>query len=197
VPLWVLGLAAATLVIGIAVVNTLRGPSAAPPDYAVGQPGVGQEAPDFALPTADGGMFRLSGQRGKMTLLFFHEGLGCAPCWQQVIDLQHDLSSFRALGVGEIVPISVDPLTAQAQHARQNGVTLPVLADENRSISRSYGALSYGMMGGMLPGHTFVLVGPDGSILWRADYGGPPNFTMYVPDNTLLAELQRVINPRA
>ncbi len=194
VPVWAIGLVAAAVVVGVAAANSLRGTSAATPDYAVGQPGVGQLAPDFTLPNANGAMFQLSGQRGKTILLFFHEGLGCAPCWQQVIDLQHDLANFRTLGVDEIVPISVDPLAAQAQHAQQNGVTLPVLADESRSVSRTYDALSYGMMGGQLPGHTFILVGPDGTIRWRADYGGPPNFTMYVPDQALLAELRRVIN---
>ena len=35
-----------------------------------------------------------------------------------------------------------------------------------------------------------VLVGPDGVIQWRADYGGPPNFTMYVPGSQLLDDLR-------
>jgi hypothetical protein len=45
---------------------------------------------------------------------------------------------------------------------------------------------------GATPGHAFILVGPDGVIRWRADYGEPPNFTMYVPNGTLLAELRSV-----
>ena len=68
-----------------------------------------------------------------------------------------------------------------------------MLADTDLAVSRLYDALSYGMMGGTRPGHTFILVGPDGDIRWRADSGGPPDFTMYVPTATVLAELRRAI----
>ncbi len=39
----------------------------------------------------------------------------------------------------------------------------------------------FGMMGDSRDGHSLVLIGPDGEILWRADYGGAPNYTMFVP----------------
>ena len=195
IPIWALGLGVllAIAVIGFATLNSLSG-AAAPTGYDVGNPGVGQKAPDFELPAASGGQYRLSAQRGKDVLLYFHEGLGCAPCWQQVFDIQKDMARFRELGVSQVVAISVDPLAAQALHAQANGVTLPVLADEDRSVSRAYDALSYGMMRGATPGHTFILVGPDGRIRWRADYGGPPRFTMYVADDTILAQLRSVLS---
>ena len=195
VPVWTIGFGVllAIAVIGLATLNSLSG-AAAPAGYDVGNPGVGQKAPDFELRAASGGQYRLSAQRGKNVLLYFHEGLGCAPCWQQVFDIQKDLARFREVGVNQVVAISIDPLAAQAQHAQANGVTLPVLADEDRSVSRAYDALSYGMMRGATPGHTFILVGPDGTIRWRADYGGPPRFTMYVPDDTLLAQLRTVLD---
>ena len=47
------------------------------------------------------------------------------------------------------------------------------------------------MMGTSRDGHTFILVGPDGVIRWRADYGGPPNYTMYLPVDALLADIQQ------
>lgn len=194
-PAWGLGLAALALaaVVAVAAINSLSGAANQPVAYDVGAPGVGQAAPDFELPSATGGSYRLSAQRGRDVLLYFHEGLGCAPCWQQVFDIQKDLERFTAVGVDQVVAISIDPLAAQAEHAQLNGVTLPVLADTDRSVSRAYDALSYGMMGGATPGHTFILVGPDGMIRWRADYGGPPKFTMYVANDTLLSELRRVI----
>lgn len=196
VPGWGLGLAtlAVVAVAGIALANSLTGAADRPLDYDVGSPGVGAQAPDFDLPSATGERYRLAEKRGHNVLLYFHEGLGCAPCWQQVIDVQRDLDKFKSLGVDDVVAISLDPLAAQAQHAQANGVTLPILVDEDRSVSQAYDALSYGMMGGAMPGHTFILVGPDGVIRWRADYGGPPSFTMYVPDDTLLAELRAVLN---
>jgi peroxiredoxin Q/BCP len=47
------------------------------------------------------------------------------------------------------------------------------------------------MMGDSRAGHTFILVGPNGTIDWRADYGGAPNYTMYLPAEKMLADLTR------
>jgi len=44
-------------------------------------------------------------------------------------------------------------------------------------------------MGDDRDGHSFILVGPDGTIRWRADYGGAPKYSMYVPVQRLLADL--------
>jgi peroxiredoxin Q/BCP len=186
-------LALGLLVVGIAAYNTLVGSDHAAARYDIGKPGPGDLAPDFTLPAADGSTFHLADYRGKQVLLYFHEGLGCAPCWQQLDAIQADLARFNGLHVDQIAAISADPAGAQAQRAQRTGIRLPTLADTDRSVSVAYGTLAYGMMNGQLPGHTFILVGPDGSIRWRADYGGPPNYTMYVADDTLLAELRRVL----
>ncbi len=39
-------------------------------------------------------------------------------------------------------------------------------------------------------GHTFIVVAPDGTISWRADYGGAPHHTMYVSPDALLEDLR-------
>jgi peroxiredoxin Q/BCP len=46
------------------------------------------------------------------------------------------------------------------------------------------------MMGASRDGHTFILVKPDGTIAWRADYGGTPKYTMFVPTTGVLADLR-------
>ncbi|XES00911.1 hypothetical protein HEP87_61260 [Streptomyces sp. S1D4-11] len=51
------------------------------------------------------------------------------------------------------------------------------------------------MMGTSRDGHSFLLVGPDGTIRWRADYGGAPDYTMYVPVDKLLADLKAGVKP--
>lgn len=181
------------LVVGIAVVNSLSGAGNGAIPYAVGQPGVGASAPGFTLPSATGGTFDLSAERGKTVLLYFHEGLDCAPCWKQIDDIQADLAKFRALGIAQIAAISIDPLAAQRARAELDGITFPVLADPSLTVANAYGTLGYGMMMGTRPGHTFILVGPDGKIRWRADYGGAPNYTMFVPDDTLLAALRQAL----
>ncbi len=181
------------LVVGIAAFNTLNGGGTQIVPYDVGRPGPGDIAPDFTLTAADGSAFHLADAHGKQILLYFHEGLGCDPCWRQIDAIQADLARFKSLGIDGVVAISADPAGAQGQRARRTGISLPTLADPDRAVSGAFGTLAYGMMNGALPGHTFILIGPDGKIRWRADYGGPPNFTMFVADDTLLAELRRAL----
>ena len=181
------------LVVGIAARNTLTGADKQGVAYEVGRPGPGDAAPDFTLTNADGTAFHLAGLRGQQVLLYFHEGLGCDPCSRQIDAIQADLARFRRLGIDLVVAISADPAAAQGQRARRTNVTIPALTDPDRAVSAAYGTLAYGMMNGALPGHTFILVGPDGKIRWRADYGGAPNYTMFVADDTLLAELRRAL----
>lgn len=199
-PVWAILASAVGVIaiVAIAAVNSLSGIRTGPGvRYDVGKPGVGQMAPEFELARATSGPlagpFKLSAQRGKSVLLYFHEGLMCAPCWQQIDEIQADLPKFKALGIDQVAAISIDPAAAQQQRAELHGISVSVLADVDLAVSAEYDALRYGMMGGDRPGHTFILVGPDGVIRWRADYGGPPDFTMHVPDATLLAELQKVL----
>lgn len=86
--------------------------------------------------------------------------------------------------------ITVDPLSALQQKVADEGLTIPVLSDQSIAVSQAYTANAYGMMGNSRDGHTFIVVGPDGLIKWRADYGGSPNYTMYVPISNLLADIR-------
>ena len=186
------------LVVGIAAFNTLNGAdtpgsSAHAVAYEVGRPGPGDPAPDFSLTGGDGQTLKFADLRGKQVLLYFHEGLGCDPCWRQIDAITADIAKFKTLGIDEVIAIPADPAAAQGQRALRTGITLPTLADPDRAVSVAYRTLAYGMMNGALPGHTFILVGPDGKIRWRADYGGAPNYTMFVADDTLLTELRRAL----
>lgn len=159
--------------------------------YAVGSPGPGEQAPPFVLPSTDGGRFDLATAEGKNVLLYFQEGLMCQPCWDQLVDIESEMGRFQALGIDEIVTITTDPLNALQQKVADEGITTPVLSDPDLSVSKAYDANSYGMMGDGMDGHSFILVGPRGKILWRADYGGAPDYTMYLPVNSLIADLRQ------
>ncbi|MDQ6793571.1 MAG: peroxiredoxin family protein, partial [Chloroflexota bacterium] len=140
------------VVVGIAAFNTLNGGGKQIVAYDVGRPGPGDAAPDFTLTQAGGTTFHLADARGKQVLLYFHEGLGCDPCWRQIDAIQADLAQFKSLGIDEVVAISADPAGAQATRAQRTGITLPTLADLDRTVSGAYGTLAYGMMNGALPG---------------------------------------------
>ena len=163
--------------------------------YATGSPGAGTVAPPLKLPSTSGGTFDLASYRGKaQVLLYFQEGLTCEPCWTQLQAIQKDLAKFRALGIGPIVSITTDPLGDIEQKVKDEGITIPVLSDAGAKVSGpgGYGTNRYQMqMMGDRNGHTFILVGKNGRIRWRADYGGPPKYTMYVPDATLLEQMRQ------
>jgi peroxiredoxin Q/BCP len=159
--------------------------------YAVGAPAPGAPAPPIELPSTAGGQFSLAAQRGHSVLLYFQEGLTCQPCWAQLVDIQKNMAKFRAAGVQEVVSITVDPLSDLRQKVADESLSVPVLSDPGLVASHEYSANQYGMMGSSRDGHSFVLVGPDGRVRWRADYGGSPDYTMYVPVPDLLADLRK------
>ena len=142
------------------------------------------------MPSNTGGSFSLSAQRGKTVLLYFQEGTDCQPCWTQLQAIQADMAAFHRAGISEVVSITTNDVGALQQAATTYGTTIPVLSDSSLTVSSAYHANDYGMMGTSADGHSFVVVGPGGHISWRADYGGAPNYTMYVPVPTLLHQME-------
>lgn len=158
--------------------------------YQVGAPGPGQQAPDFTLPSTAGGQVSLASLRGKTVLTYWHEGLGCQPCWDQMKAIEADPSVLKAAGIDDFVAITSGPVDALSQQMSDSGLHSTLLADTDLAVSSNYHMNDYGMMGNSRDGHSFVLIGPTGKILWRADYGGAPNYTMFVPVATLLDQLK-------
>jgi peroxiredoxin len=193
--LWVVaGIAVAVVVLGaVYVANRPASSGGGSYRFDVGSPGPGSAAPDVKLQSTTGGTFDLSSMRGKTVLLYFQEGLTCQPCWDQLVDIQDHFDQFHGLGIDQVASITTDPIDQIQQKISDEGITEPVLSDPDLAVSSAYSANSYGMMGNSRDGHTFVLVGPDGKILWRADYGGAPDYTMDVPVDALIADIQRGI----
>jgi peroxiredoxin len=172
---------------GPATTDSASGHSGYP--HVAGAPGPGASAPAFTLTSGDGKTVRLADYRGRTVLLYFQEGLSCQPCWDQIRDLEENEVALRAAGVDAVVSITTDPAELVGRKASDEKLATPVLSDADLAVSRAYDANQYGMMGDMRDGHSFVLVGPDGVIQWRADYGGAPKYTMFLPTDKMLADL--------
>ncbi len=188
-------LAGVVVLASVYVANTTGAASAKPGQpgqyrFDVASPATGAMAPDFSLPSTTGGVVRLDALRGKTTLLYFQEGIGCEGCWTQLKDIQSHMNDFTKLNIAAVITITTNPLSDLKQKVADEGITLPVLSDTSFAVSDAYNATKYGMMAGSADGHTFILVGPDGHIRWRADYGGPPNYTMYIPISNLVADIE-------
>jgi peroxiredoxin Q/BCP len=157
--------------------------------HVAGQPGAGSAAPMFALTSSTGGQVSLTDYRGRNVLLYFQEGLSCQPCWDQIKDLEQNQAALKTAGVDAVVSITTDPANLIGQKVADEKLTTAVLSDPSMQVSRAYNANQYGMMGEMRDGHSFILVGAAGTIRWRADYGGKPNYTMFLPTAKMLTDL--------
>ncbi len=159
--------------------------------FVVGEPGIDAKAPSLKLDSTAGGTWDLGAQRGKTTLLYFQEGLGCQPCWDQIKDIERQFPKIKALGIDQMVSITGNDLGQLQQKAGDEGISTPVLSDPELTQSKTWGANNFGMMGDSANGHSFMVVGPDGTIRARADYGGAPDYTMYLPVANLAADLKK------
>ena len=155
--------------------------------------GSGLVAPDFTLTDVNGETFTLSAYRGRASvLLFFNEGLSCAPCLTQMTDLDQLNQQFTGLGV-IVVSITGDPPSLLSSWAHSSGPMYgKVLSDQSLAVSRMYDMLGAdkSMMPGTAPGHSFVLVDKSGMIKWRQDYG--PSL-MYVPNDQIITAVRRAL----
>lgn len=163
-------------------------PEAGKLDYITAEP-VSGTAPQMQLPSADGSTFDLADLRGESVLLYFQEGIMCQACWTQLSDLENAKAELAAAGIDKVVNITTDPVDLLARKVDDGNFSTTTVSDPTGEVSQEFGALGVGMMGPSMNGHSFVLVAPDGQIQWRADYGGAPDYTMYVPVPQLLADL--------
>ena len=140
-------------------------------------------APGFTLPSTDGRAVSLASFRGHDVLLYFSEGVGCDACFYQMRELEAHQGELRAAGL-QVLPIVVNPAPQVRQAMAQFRLHTPFLIDASERVSAAYQVLGTGMHAN-LPGHTFVLVGPDGRLRWEMSYP-----TMFVSAAKLLHQLR-------
>lgn len=148
-----------------------------------GGPAIGARAPLFTLPTTSGSQVSLADQRGRDVLLYFSEGVGCDPCFYQMVELERNADQLQAAGL-TVLPIVTNPADQVAGELQRFGIRTPFLLDEDKRVSSAYGVLGKGMHAD-LPGHTFILVDGTGRVRWEQEYP-----SMYVSTSDLLSALQ-------
>jgi peroxiredoxin len=99
---------------------------------------VGAAAPDFSLPTADGGSFSLASARaeGPVVLVFFR-GHWCPHCRKQLSELEARKADFAAQGA-KLVVVSVDGPEDSAKLAEKLTLTLPIASDPKAEVLAAY-----------------------------------------------------------
>lgn len=100
---------------------------------------VGDTAPDFTLPTADGGTLTLSDLRGQRVIVYFYPAAGTSGCTKQACDFRDSLAALQGAGFA-VVGVSPDPVARLAQFAEAEGLTFPLVSDESRGVLEAWGA---------------------------------------------------------
>lgn len=100
---------------------------------------VGDTAPDFTLPTADGGSVTLSGLRGRRVIVYFYPAASTPGCTKEACDFRDSLASLQSAGYA-VVGVSPDPLDALVRFAQEESLTFPLASDTERTTLEAWGA---------------------------------------------------------
>lgn len=132
----------------------------------------GQAAPDFTLPTVDGGTWSLTEHRGRSVVVYFYPAAATPGCTTQACDFRDSLSSLQGAGY-DVVGVSPDGPQELRAFRDAEGLTFPLLSDPDHAVLEAYGAWGeksmYGRTSTGVIRSTFV-VDPDGA-LRAAQYG--------------------------
>jgi peroxiredoxin Q/BCP len=126
----------------------------------------GDAAPDFTLPDADGKPVTLSDYRGQKVIVYVYPAAMTPGCTKQACDFRDSLQSLAAAGY-VVLGLSPDKPAKLAKFREKEGLTFPLLSDEDKQTLTAWGAFgekqSYGRTITGVIRSTFV-VDEDGKI---------------------------------
>ncbi len=130
----------------------------------------GDRVPPIALETSDGRRIDLS-KRGGPVVLYFYPKDDTSGCTRQAQDFTALAAQFEAANV-PVVGISRDAMAKHEKFIGKYELTVPLVADEDGSISDAFGTwVQKSMYGRKYMGmeRSTFLVGDDGTVLqaWR------------------------------
>lgn len=128
------------------------------------EPRVGEQAPDFTLPSTSGRPVTLSQRRGENNvLLAFFPLAFTSVCSHEMREFYEDIERFAAAGV-EVYGISVDSTPVHREFQYKNGIELAMLSDFKREVSRLYGVLDEDHF---FSRRSYFLIDKDGVLRWK------------------------------
>ena len=131
----------------------------------------GKKAPAFTLKDQDGRTHRLSDYAGRPVVLYFYPKDDTPGCTQEACDIEARLPKFKTSSAA-VFGVSILDERSKAKFATKHGLTFPLLADADHSVSEKYGVWQekarYGRkyMGIV---RTTYLIGSDGKVARRWD----------------------------
>lgn len=129
-------------------------------------PAVGDPAPSFSLPDADGNIVSLSDFAGRSVILFCYPAASTPGCTTEACEFTAARPALDTAGY-VVIGLSPDPPSKLTTFAEQESLDLILLSDTDKSVLTAYGAYgekqNYGRTVLGVIRSTFV-IGPDGRI---------------------------------
>ena len=128
----------------------------------MGLPTVGSPAPDFTLPSTSGSDVTLSSLKGKKVLLAFFPLAFTGTCTSEVCAFSNDLGKFTDADT-VVLPISVDSVPTLKEFKAKERLTVDLLSDFKREVSRRYGTL---LEDKFFSNRAYILIDKQGVVRW-------------------------------
>ncbi len=100
---------------------------------------VGDPAPDFTLPDADGTPVSLTDYRGRRVVVYFYPAAATPGCTTQACDFRDSLADLGDSGL-DVLGVSPDKPEKLARFRDKEGLTFPLLSDTDRQVLTAWGA---------------------------------------------------------
>lgn len=134
-------------------------------------PAVGTLAPDFTLPSTSGTNVSLADFRGsKHVLLAFFPAAFSSVCSAELCAISEDYAQYASADT-VVLPISVDWIPALKAFKVHEQMTIDLLSDSKREVSRAYGVYHEAAF---VAKRAYVLIDKAGQVRWafaEAEFG--------------------------
>ncbi|MFN6553169.1 thioredoxin-dependent thiol peroxidase [Mycolicibacterium septicum] len=100
---------------------------------------VGDTAPAFGLPDADGNVVKLSDYKGRKVIVYFYPAASTPGCTKQACDFRDSLAELNGAGL-DVIGISPDKPEKLAKFRDKEELTFPLLSDPDRAVLTAWGA---------------------------------------------------------
>lgn len=103
---------------------------------------IGDQAPDFTLPSGDGRDWKLSEHAGETVVLLFYPGDNTPVCTKQMCSVRDNWADYAATGA-IVVGISTDSPESHRDFIEKHDLPLTLLSDVGGAVAKVYGAQSW------------------------------------------------------
>jgi peroxiredoxin Q/BCP len=98
----------------------------------------GESAPEFELPSADGGRVASADLRGRKAVVYFYPAAGTPGCTAEACDFRDNMASLTGAGYA-VVGISPDIPGDLVRFRDEQALPFPLLSDADHAVHEAYG----------------------------------------------------------